>query len=306
MATIDWNIINYYINSLGLSLEVRDDETLQLTNVKLGKTFAFPWVYSKRCEPSILSKLPNVSRNTILITNRVPLQAAHRICNRFAGYIDSLGNYDFTLGKRRFSHRVSRAALRPEKKFFDFFAPSSFVGGKVYRALLQSDKPLSMRDLSSATGLSLGTVSAACQYARKMLSLNTQKDLWTKESKARLLDAWKTRYGMEKGQRFLCFADQKNLVDAIEKGLLPFLLIGGDYAQRHFGMDIPRSTLTLCASSPLPEGFLVRFGLIADPNGNVVIRKASAFSVREMQEAYVDEIEAYLTSGLPESPNSDQ
>lgn len=305
METINWKIINYYINSLGLSLEV-SDETLQLTNMKSGKTFAFPWVYSKRCEPSILSKLPNVSRNTILITNRVPLQAAHRICNRFAGYIDSLGNYDFTLGKRRFSHRVSRAASRPEKKVFDFFAPSSFVGGKVYRALLQSDEPLSMRDLSSTTGLSLGAVSEACQYARKMLSLNTQKDLWAKENKTRLLEVWKTRYEMEKGQRFLCFADQKTLVDAIEKGILPFLLIGGDYAQRHFGMDIPRPTLTLCASSPLPEGFLVRFGLIADPNGNVVIRKASAFSVREMQEAYVDEIEAYLTSGLPESPNSDQ
>ena len=83
MTTINWKIINYYINSLGLSLEV-SDETLQLTNMKSGKTFAFPWVYSKRCEPSILSKLPNVSRNTILITNRVPLQAAHRICNRFA------------------------------------------------------------------------------------------------------------------------------------------------------------------------------------------------------------------------------
>ena len=111
---------------------------------------------------------------------------------------------------------------------------------------------------------------------------------------------------MEKGQRFLCFADQKTLVDAIEKGILPFLLIGGDYAQRHFGKDIVRPALTLCASSPLPEGFLARFGLIADPNGSVVIRKASAFSVREMQEAYVDDIEAYLTSGLPESPNSDQ
>ena len=305
MVAPNWKLINYNLASLGLSLEITG-QGLQITDSNTGKSMAFPWVYSRRCEPSILSKSSVPSKDRLLITDRVPLKAVGRLCDLFRGYIDLLGNFEFCLGKKRYSHRVTRTVLHQEKKVPDFFAPSSYVGGKVFRALLQAEDPVSMRDLSSKTGLSLGAVSEACQYARKALSLNAQKNLWSNENKAHLLDAWKKRYASHEEQRFLCFADQTHLVEAIESGALPFLLIGGDYARKHHGEAVSRPTLTLCATSHLPEGFLARFGLIPDPNGNVVIRKASAFAIREGQEAYVDEIEAYLTSGLPESPNSDQ
>lgn len=305
MNTPDWKLIAYHLNSRGFSLDIKG-ETLFIVDGETGESAAFPWAYSKRCEPSILAKLSGLAARTILITDRVPLEAAHRLTSAYRGYIDLLGNFDFPLGKRRYSHRVSRSLLRSSKKPADFFAPSSYAGGKILRALLASEEPLTLRTLSSKTGLSLGAVSEGCTYFRSALSLKSQEDLWLKETKTRLLGAWKEHYRKERVDRFLCFGDPAFLVHAIEVKELPFLLIGGDYALNHFGKGITHPSLTLCTAGPIPEGFLHQFGLISDPKGNVVIRKASAYAIREMQEAYVDEIEAYLTSGLPESPNSAQ
>ncbi len=305
MNTPIWKLIAYHLNSRGFSLDIKG-ETLFIMDGETGESAAFQWAYSKRCEPSILAKISGLTSRTILITDRVPLEAAHRLTNAYRGYIDLLGNFDFPLGKRHCSHRVSRSLLRLNKKPTGFFASSSYAGGKIFRALLASEGSLTLRALSSKTGLSLGAVSEACACVRSTLSLKSQEDLWLKETKTRVLEAWKERYQKEKVERFLCFGDPAFLVHAIETKGLPFLLIGGDYALNHFGKGITHPSLTLCTTGPIPEGFLHQFGLISDPNGNVVIRKASAYAIREMQEAYVDEIEAYLTSGLPESPNSAQ
>lgn len=159
--------------SHGFSLSVQAS-FITISHDSLHLSHTYPWFYSRRTEPSVLSRHAKELREAILVVPYAPLSIERNLLKTSKGYIDEQGNYNLPFSGKRIRHRVPLSAVSAPSNAHDYFRSPNGNAARLFRALLANTEPLSMRDFAQMQRCSLGFASQVVRFMKDMAGETTR------------------------------------------------------------------------------------------------------------------------------------
>lgn len=295
MFSIPWRFIQNSVQKSKVYLVLENSE------VKIacrGIESHYIYEFHRRIEPSALKPFENSLKDSILITEYVPLSVEKRILATSKGYFDFSGNFAFRSNGKLIRNRVPRTKSKGRRAHKTYFESQNKNAAIAFRILLKQAEPVKIADLQKEANLSVGFLSQCFTFIKETIGSQRIHLPFTEDEKADFLQAWRRSYSRFEEKNYLLTGDLKKFLVSISKEPYPLLIQDKRLISGH-GIS---TFLSVC---DLPSSYLQNLGLVEDPNGNIRIKKASPYVLSNLEEACLDDIELYLVS-LPDDKNSFQ